>query len=289
MTSITAAQAKALAEAFATITGVFVSLSNSAVEGTPTTEKAPAKKAVVAKSAPVAKAAPKRVTKAVEVEEEDDDDDEDIEDDEDEDDELDGWTGEGMDEAELRAYARKARIADLRAILSEEHELTDAEIAKLSGKQAVTDKFVELVLALNEGDSPDYEDEDDEDDEEDDDDLEEDDDYDSMSLRELRAAAKAEGYSAERTKGADRDALIALLRGELEDEEDDEDEEEDDLEDNEFTADADDEDDDEDEDDEEEYDPDTMTDAELRKLARDNGIKLKRGATRAEIIATLFD
>ena len=34
---------------------------------------------------------------------------------------------------------------------------------------------------------------------------------------------------------------------------------------------------------------DPTADAELRELARDNGIKLKRGATRAEIIATLFD
>lgn len=234
----------ALADCFAEIGELLAELGAAQTEApaAKTVAKAPAAKA------PAKTPAKKTAAKAAPVEEDDDDD----------------FTGKGMDEAALRALARSTKVADLKAYLTDEHGMDADEVAELVGKKAVTDAWVEAVLESSDAED---EDEDEEADEEEEETEEDEEDYESMSLTELRKAAKEAGYPAARTKGLDKDALIALLTDEEEEDEEDE----------------------EDEDEEDEYDPETMSDAELKALAKENGVKLKRGMTRDQIIAELFE
>ena len=110
----------------------------------------------------------------------------------------------------------------------------------------------------DEEDSGDEEDE--EDDEEGDD--EEDEDFESMTLKELKALAKERGIKV--GKKMDKDAIIEALEDSDEDEEDEEDEEDDEGED--YSA---------------------MSLKDLKALARENGIKVKKGMGKDEIIEAL--
>lgn len=112
--------------------------------------------------------------------------------------------------------------------------------------------------------SDDEDDDSDEDEDEDDDEEEEEDDeedYDSMSLKDLKALAKEKGIKV--TKGMDKDEIIEALE-EADDEEDDEDEEEDD-----------------------DVDYESMSVKDLKALAREKGIKVKKGMGKDEIIEAL--
>jgi hypothetical protein len=162
-------------------------------------------------------------------------------------------------------------------------------------KGLTKEDIVDALLSDEEEGDEDDDDESDEDDEsDDDDDADEDDDSDDedeaedytredledMTLKELRDVAKEGGATAADVKGLDQDELIDLILGDSEDEDDDED--------------GDDEDGDEDDsdDDEEELTEDDLNDmseAELKKLAADMGVKIRKNATKKSIIAALLD
>jgi hypothetical protein len=138
---------------------------------------------------------------------------------------------------------------------------------KYEGKNKA--RIVEFI-GEDEGDDSDDEDDDDDDEDEDDDsDDEEDDedegeeDYESMSLKDLKALAKEKGIKV--TKGMGKDEIIeALEEAEDDDEEDDEDEED-------------------------EVDYSSMSLKDLKALAREKGIKVKKGMGKDEIIEALED
>lgn len=108
--------------------------------------------------------------------------------------------------------------------------------------------------------------EDDLDDEEDDDEEdEEEEDLEELSLKELKEKAKSLGI---KTKGVDKEDLIELIEEALEDDEDDEDEEEDD---------------------DEEMDLEELSLKELKALAKEKGIKVKKGMDKEDIIELIED
>lgn len=137
---------------------------------------------------------------------------------------------------------------------------------------------------------PEEEDEDDDEDEDADDREAE---LTGMGPRALRNILKTDhGWTPADYKGMDVDALVdAIIKAEdaLEDE-DDEDEDDDEDADDEDDADEDeeDEDEDDDEDDDEGYDPDSMSLAELKALAKQYKIKLPAKVTREKLVDLIF-
>lgn len=132
---------------------------------------------------------------------------------------------------------------------------------KYEGKDKA--RIVEFIPLDEDGDDEeDEEPEDDEDEDEDEDDEEEDEeepDYESMTLKELKAAAKEAGIKV--TKGMSKEDIIELLSDD--EEEDDEDE------------------------DDEEADYESMTLKELKAEAKERGLKVKKGMSKEDIIELL--
>ena len=123
-------------------------------------------------------------------------------------------------------------------------------------------RIVEFSCVDDDIDSEDDLDDDEEDDDEED---EEEEDLEELSLKELKEKAKSLGI---KTKGVDKEDLIELIEEALEDDEDDEDEEEDD---------------------DEEMDLEELSLKELKALAKEKGIKVKKGMDKEDIIELIED
>ena len=177
----------------------------------------------------------------------------------------------GLDSDEIKAISTSFRVAELRATLVDDFDLDQDEVDELTGKAALVAALISAAAEdapapVDEDEDEDEGDDDDEDDDEEEDEDEdgEDVDYSTLTLRELRAAAKEAGYPAAQTKGMDKDALVRLLTG------------------------ADDEGEDDDEDEETEYDPESMSLPDLKALAKENGVRVPRGSTKESLIELLF-
>lgn len=188
-----------------------------------------------------------------------------VEEEPDEDEEEDEEEGdEEFDQEARQAELAKMRITALRK-MAIELGFPEDEVA-----EADKDTLAESIAEAEAEDAGGEDAEDEEADEEEEDD-EGDEDYESMTIAELRAAAKEAGYSAADIKGLKKDEIIDLLNSDEEGEEEEEDEE----------------DEDEDGDDEEWYTEEDLEDsslAELKAICKDYSIKVPRGAKQADLI-----
>lgn len=137
-------------------------------------------------------------------------------------------------------------------------------------KGLTVDSLIDL-LAGEEDEDVDDEDVDDEDLE--DEDLEEDEGWtrealEGMGLREVKKHAREAGYSTADLKGLDVDAVVDLLVGEEDEDEDDVDDDEEEL---------------------TEDDLREMSLAELKKLAKENKVRIKPGTSKDDIIDLILD
>jgi len=212
-------------------------------------------KAALAKKA----AASKPTRKKAEPEPEEDEDDEEEE--------------EEFDQEARQAELAKMRITALRKMAIElgfpEDEVAEADKDTLA--ESIAEAEAEDAGVA--GDDEDADDEEDEDEEEGEDEDEEQD-YESMTIAELRAAAKEAGYGTGDLKGLKKNDIIDLLNSDEEDEEEEEDEE------------------DEDGDDEEWYTEEDLEDlslAELKAICKDYEIKVPRGAKQADLVDAIVN
>lgn len=134
-------------------------------------------------------------------------------------------------------------------------------------KGLTVDSLIDLLV----GDED--EDVDDEDVEDEDDEAEEEDGWtrealEGMGLREVKKHAREAGYSTADLKGLDVDAVVDLLVGEEDDDEDDAEEDEEEL---------------------TEDDLREMSLAELKKLAKENKVRIKPGTSKGDIIDLILD
>lgn len=141
-------------------------------------------------------------------------------------------------------------LVDLECILEGEHETYE-------GKKKFRVVDFDTVGESDEEEEEEEEDEEEEEEEEDEEDLSE------LSLKELKAKARELGIKV--PKKADKDDLIELIEEALEEEEDEE----------------------EDEEDEEEIDYSELSLKELKSLAKERGIKVKKGMDEEDIIELL--
>lgn len=143
-------------------------------------------------------------------------------------------------------------LIDLECVVEVEHETYE-------GKKKA--RIIDFDT-VGEGDDEDDEDEDEDDEEDDEEEDEEDeDDLSELTLKELKALAKEKGIKVK--KGMDKDDIIELIEESEEDEEEDEDE------------------------DEEEIDYEELSLKELKALAKERGIKVKKGMDEEDIIELL--
>lgn len=149
-------------------------------------------------------------------------------------------------------------LVDLECIVEIEHETFEGK------KKARAIDFDTVGDSDDEDEDDEDEDEEEDDEDEDEDDNEEDEevDYEELSLKELKALAKERGIKI--PKKADEDDIIELLE-EYDEEEDGEDDEEE----------------------EDEIDYEELSLKELKALAKERGIKVKKGMDEEDIIELL--
>jgi hypothetical protein len=150
---------------------------------------------------------------------------------------------------------------DLIDTLAEDDDV-DSEEAEDEAEDDTEDDEEELTIDLGDDD-----DEEEAADEEDGDEYTRDD-YEGMSLSELKAIAKEAGYTASDLRGQDADAIIDLLLGEEEDDEEEDDEGDEELTEDDLLA---------------------MSLAELKELAKEEGVRVKAGMKKADIVDAILE